>query len=233
MKYLSFRFDDGFFEGARKADALLAPDRGSFFLVTGLVEKTHGVKKEPLFSNRDFGTLEQWTALSRAGHDIQAHSVSHARFSEISREEQIAEATGSLETIKKIHSGPYIFCFPYNAIVDDLNFQDMGFAASGFYGRGAENALVFNDLAALDPHALRGSMVFEEELDWLTKSLAADIPDQAWVILGFHSFDGEGHRPWSSAGFSLLVSEVRRLGYQVKTISNMIVNRLATEPSPG
>jgi hypothetical protein len=69
---------------------------------------------------------------------------------------------------------------------------------------------------------LRSSVLREERFDLFVEKLSTQVPDNAWVILAFHSFDGEGFRPWSSDGFSRLVSEVRRLGFQIRTISSMV-----------
>ena len=40
--------------------------------------------------------------------------------------------------------------------------------------------------------------------------------------LGLHSFDGEGHEPWTSEGFSMLVKAVRDLDYQIVSVGRMI-----------
>jgi peptidoglycan/xylan/chitin deacetylase (PgdA/CDA1 family) len=220
-RYASFRFDDGFLAGALKANALLGADRASFFIVTGLVEKTHRLDHIPLFAGREFGTIEDWTTLARAGHDIQPHSVTHPELPLLARGQQIEEVERSLAFVKKIHAGPYIFCHPYNALTD-LDFAELGFAAAGFSGRGSQKAVSYNDLSALDPYLLQSSVLAEDRFDWLVESLRSHVPENAWVILGFHSFDGEGAKPWSTAGFSRLVAEIRKLGFQIKTISSMI-----------
>jgi peptidoglycan/xylan/chitin deacetylase (PgdA/CDA1 family) len=220
-RYVSFRFDDGFLSGALKADAMLAPDHGSFFIVTGLVEKTHRLDHIPLFVGREFGSIEDWAALARAGHDIQPHSVTHADLSLLTREEQIEEVERSLAFVKKIHAGPYVFCHPFNAQTD-LDFAKLGFAAAGFTGRGPRESRPYNDLSALNRYQLRSPLAREEEYDRLIETLRAEIPDNAWVILAFHSFDGEGWKPWSSEGFSRLVADVRRLDFQIRTVGDMI-----------
>jgi peptidoglycan/xylan/chitin deacetylase (PgdA/CDA1 family) len=220
-RYVSFRFDDGFFNGAIKANALLGSDRGSFFIVTGLVEKTHRVDHEPLFVGREFGTIEGWTALARAGHDIQPHSVTHANLPNLTHAEQMEEVERSLASVRKIHGGPYIFCHPYNARTD-LNFAELGFAGAGFITRELQETIIYNDLSELNPYLLRSLVLTEDRFDLFVEKLGAQVPENAWVILAFHSFDEEGYGPWSSEGFSRLVSEVRRLGLQIRTISSMV-----------
>jgi peptidoglycan/xylan/chitin deacetylase (PgdA/CDA1 family) len=223
QRYLSFRFDDGFLAGALKATSMLDLDRGSFFIVTGLVERTHNLAHIPLFAGRDFGTIEDWTALARLGHDIQPHSVTHANLPLLSREGQVEEVERSLSCVKKIHAAPYVFCHPYNALTD-LDFASLGFAAAGFAGRGSQATIPYNELSALDPYKLRSSVVPQSQYDWVVENLTNNVPDNAWVILGFHSFDGEGSSPWSSESFSRLVAEIRRLGFRIRTIGHMISN---------
>jgi len=218
-RFISFRFDDGFHEGALRTHALLAPDRATFFLVTGLVEGTHSLEHIPEFRGRDFGNAAKWRALSDLGHDVQLHSVTHRSFLEISASDQITEVTNSLQTIKQIQPGPYVFCFPYNQAVD-IDFFSLGISAAGFTSE--PNGLAFNELARLRPFALKSQATFEEDLERIVERLGAQVPDGSWVILAFHSFDGEGYRPWTSAGFARLVAAVRSLDFEIVTVGAMI-----------
>jgi peptidoglycan/xylan/chitin deacetylase (PgdA/CDA1 family) len=231
-RYMSFRFDDGFFHGALKANAMLEPDRASFFIVTGLVDKTHRLDHIPLFVGRKFGTIADWRVLARAGHDIQPHSVTHANLPLLTREQRIEEVERSLAFVKKIHAGPYVFCHPYNALTD-LDFASLGFAAAGFSGRGSQDTIPYNDPSKVNPYLLRSSVLPEDQYDWLVGNLSTYVPDNGWVILGFHSFDGEGSRPWSSEGFSRLVADVRRLGFQIRTIAAMVGRHELRPPTDG
>jgi peptidoglycan/xylan/chitin deacetylase (PgdA/CDA1 family) len=218
-RYLSFRFDDGFFVGALKANAALAPDSGTFFIVTGLVEGTHRLEHIPEFVEREFGTLESWKLLARSGHDIQPHSVTHPHLPLLPAGQQIDEIAGSLAFVRRIHDGPYIFCSRYNQC-PDVDFGALGFAAAGF--EGSSPALPYNDLTAVDRFALRSQVVFEEEYDRVVEQLRSAIPDEAWVIIGFHSFDGEGHRPWNFDRFAQLVAEIRALDFRIESVASMI-----------
>ena len=218
-RYISFRFDDGFFVGALKANALLAPHHGTFFIVTGLVEGTHRLEHIPEFIGREFGTLESWKLLARSGHDIQPHSVTHPNLRLLTREQQVAEIAGSLAFVQKIHGGPYIFCSPYN-LCPEIDFGALGFAAAGFLG--SAHGLPYNDLSALNPFDLRSKVIHEENFEWLVQELRDAIPDNAWVIIGFHSFDHEGHRPWNFDRFSQLVAEIRALDFQIENVASVV-----------
>jgi peptidoglycan/xylan/chitin deacetylase (PgdA/CDA1 family) len=218
-RFISFRFDDGFYEGALRAHALLAPDRATFFLVTGLVDGTHALEHIPEFRGRDFGNVARWRALADLGHEVQLHSVTHPSFLEISASDQVAEISISLRTIRQIQPGPYIFCFPYNQVVD-VDFFSLGISGAGFTSE--PDGLAFNDLGRLRPFALKSQPAFEEDLERIVERLGAQVPDAAWVILAFHSFDGEGYRPWTSAGFAHLVAAVRSLDFEIVTVGAMI-----------
>ena len=218
-RYISFRFDDGFFVGALKANALLAPDHGTFFVVTGLLDGTHRLEHIPEFVGRDFGTVESWRLLARIGHDVQPHSITHPNLQLLPREQQVAEIAGSLASVKKIHDGPYVFCSPYN-LRPEIEFGSLGFAAAGFLG--SAHGLPYNDLSALNPFVLRSQVIHEEGFDWLIEQLRGVVPDNSWVIIGFHSFDQEGFRPWNFDRFSQLVAKIRTLDFQIESIASMV-----------
>ena len=59
MRYVTFRFDDGFIGGARKAAAVLAGDHASFFLVADLVTGAADGPDIADFAGRDFGTVAE------------------------------------------------------------------------------------------------------------------------------------------------------------------------------
>src|SRR4051812_7649804 len=117
-RFVTFKFDDGFIEGARKAIACLHPDRASFFLITGLVSESGPRPDHELFRGRNFGTIADWSPLAEQGHDVEPHSVTRPNFAELSVDRQTAEVRDSLDAVRAIHRGPYIFGFPFNEIVD-------------------------------------------------------------------------------------------------------------------
>lgn len=223
-RYVSFRFDDGYISGARTAAACLAPSHGTFFLIADLVRGGASNHPEPLFRGRDFGTIAEWRALARAGHDIQLHGCSHSNLELLPAEDQRREVADSLALTRELHGGPYVFCHPYNRRVD-LDFAALGLSAAGFQTRTSDHAILFHRLAAdLDPFALVSWAVRERHFDTVVAELER-LPDDSWVILAFHSLGGEGHEPWSEAGFGLLVSACRKLGLEIVTISRMVQDR--------
>jgi peptidoglycan/xylan/chitin deacetylase (PgdA/CDA1 family) len=152
------------------------------------------------------------------GHDIQPHSVTHPWFPDLSHDEQKAEIRNSIEFVRKIHSGPYVFCYPFNAIPTPQPIVEE-LSAAGFYSSGVN----FNLLAeGLDRFTLRSWAIEESDFDLIVRQLNESVPDNAWIVFGLHSLDGEGWAPWTSASLSRLIAAVRDVDYQIVTVAEMI-----------
>ncbi len=224
-RYVSFRFDDGFLNGARTAAGCLAPDYGTFFLISDLVLGGAVDHLEVLFRGRDFGSVTEWRALANAGHDIQLHGRTHKNMTLLTAEEQIREVRDSLALTRNIHNGPYVFCHPFNAQVD-LDFAGLGMSGAGFATRTSDHPMIFHRLTeAVNRFALTSWAVRERHLHTVADQLEL-LPNDSWIILAFHSFGDEGHEPWSTAAFSSLVATCRELGMKIVTIASM-AQRLA------
>lgn len=220
-RYVSFRFDDGFLDGARIAAQCLAPDKGTFFLISDLVTAGAADHDEPLFRGRSFGSVDDWRALSEAGQDIQLHGRSHRHMNLLPADEQAREIEHSLDLTRAIHAGPYVFCHPFNSRID-LDFARFGLSGAGFRTRTSDHAALFHRLSeGIDLYAMNSWAVRERHVDEVVEQLA-QLPDDSWIILAFHSFDGEGHEPWTAAGFASLVATCRELGMTIRTIADMV-----------
>jgi peptidoglycan/xylan/chitin deacetylase (PgdA/CDA1 family) len=229
MRSLSFRFDDGFRSGADRSESLLANWRATYFVVSGWVAGRRRDWPE-LHYNGDFADLKFWQAMSNRGHDIQCHSDSHPYFSKLSSEDAIGELERSLAFIKQIHSKSRVFCYPYNDIAN-LDLAVWGFDAAGFDTRPSDAPLVYNMPGVQNLYRLNSWAVRERHFDRVVEALSSEVPDGAWVILAFHSLDGEGHEPWSSLGFQRLGQVIGGLGYNVETIGDVVRKWLRREPS--
>lgn len=223
QRWLSFRFDDGMMQGSQKAARLLEPDAASFFLITDFVSDP----SEPggtLPKDGDYGSLERWRRLAAAGHDIQAHSASHANFHDLDVEAQVSEATRSLAFVRRVHPGPYVFCAPFNRL-PTVDLAAVGYDAAGFVTLSSDQPIIFNRPAEpeLDRFRLRSWAARERHGDAVVDQLAG-VPDGAWVILAFHSLDGEGWEPWSSEGLARLIAAVRGLGYTIRSVGAVIAD---------
>jgi peptidoglycan/xylan/chitin deacetylase (PgdA/CDA1 family) len=221
-RFISFRLDDGFIKGALSAAAHLYPNRASYFIVSNLVMGIDPAQQEPLFVGRNFGSIAEWRAISRLGHDVQPHGAVHNNISLLSLEQQLFEIKQSLSFIRYIHDGPYVFGYPYNAMTD-LDLSKLGISAAGFETIGSDDSIIFNKIGdGLDLYRLKSWAVRERHFDSITEQLSRDLPDDSWAILAFHSLDGEGHEPWTSDRFSRLIAAIRAMGHQIVTVGEMV-----------
>ena len=221
-RFISFRFDDGFIDGARKAAACLQPSPASFFIVTGLVSGSDRLDHIESFKGRNFGSLAEWRAMAALGPDVQPHSVTRPNFTDLSADGQRTEVQSSLAFVRGIHSGPYVFCFPYN-VISDVDLASLDLSAAGFATAASDGPVAFNSLddGTLDLFRLRSWAVRERHFDIVVDQLDR-LPDQSWTILAFHSLDDEGHEPWTSEGFSRLVAIARAAGFQIFSVREMV-----------
>jgi peptidoglycan/xylan/chitin deacetylase (PgdA/CDA1 family) len=216
-RYLTFRFDDGYIAGAEKAAKLLLPYHGSFFIITDWVNDE---------SRPECGDLNAWKLLGQQGNDIQPHSKTHRKLSDLGCGEQYNEIKGSVEFVQNIHDRPYIFCFPYNSPPRPPlavgNLSACGLSACGFDASqpAATHVNQIND--ELDVFRLRSWDVDQHNFASIPFHLDKSVPDDAWVVLGLHSLDGEGWEPLTSDQLSCLVCAARGLNYEIVTAAAMI-----------
>lgn len=138
----------------------------------------------------------------------------------------------ALSLVRRVHSGPYVFCYPYNAIAD-LDLAPLGISAAGFETVTSDGPVTFNTIdGALDLYRLKSWSVRERHFDAIVNQLTHRLPNDSWTILALHSLDGEGHEPWTSEGFSRLVAAVRAMRCPIVTVGEM-VGRLSRHSANG
>jgi len=216
MRLLTFRFDDGFMEGARKSAAILDPYKASYFIVGDRTLGLAHLDGNPVLRGRDFGSVEEWRAMARDGHDIQPHSYSHRPLSTLSSSEIEAEIRNSVRIVRSIGDGPVLFGFPFNDLVGGLDWSGLGVDAAGFDTRTSADPIQFNHSPIDDRFRIRSWAVRERDWPTIEAELAA-VPEGTWTVLGFHSLDDEGFEPWSSDGFRKLVRLAGELGFDIVT----------------
>jgi peptidoglycan/xylan/chitin deacetylase (PgdA/CDA1 family) len=225
-RFITFSFDDGMIIGAKRAAELLAPDYGTFFIVSDWVlGKIH--QDHELLKGRDFGSLGEWRTMSQLGSDIQPHSATHYNLLDGATDRNYLDIYKSVAFIRQIHEGPYGFCCPFNQIPKEIDFAELGFAYAGFVSTPSDGPVVYNDLARLDYFQLRRWAVRERHLERMALEFGS-VPDNTWTILGLHSLDGEGFEPWSSSGLANLIQLVRSGDFEIITASGLISNRALT-----
>ena len=222
MRFVSFRFDDGFIAGARRAVELLAPDKASFFVLTR-PDSLAKTAYSHLAADLKFGSREDWIDLSKSGQDVQPHSATHPNFAEISEEQASSEIAESVNFVADIHAGPYIFAFPFNVIPPQLDLSNFRLSAAGFETRNSAAQIQYNDLGgeSFDLFRLKSWAICERHFHRIIAEIER-APEDSWTILGLHSLDGEGWEPWSSSAFAALVSHLRRSNFMIATVRDMV-----------
>jgi peptidoglycan/xylan/chitin deacetylase (PgdA/CDA1 family) len=209
--------------------AILAPDPATFFLVANLVTGRSAIPHEPLFEGRRFGPPQAWKDLIAAGAEVQPHSVSYANLADLSPQDRLEEVQRSVEDIREIFGRANVFGFPYNALAP-TDMASLDLIASGFQTINSAQPPLYHKLGdPIDPWRLRSWAVREVHFESIVRDLA-ELPDNSWIVLTFHSLDGEGHEPWSSESFRRLVAKLRELGFTARTIGEM-AERIRSYPA--
>ncbi|WP_291767477.1 FkbM family methyltransferase [Maricaulis sp.] len=220
VRFLSFKFDDGFMCGAERAAAILGDLPASFFLIGELLEDGPLKRSEPLFEGREFGNAERWRALLARGHEVQPHSYAHRPFDTLTEDECRSDLERSVKLVRDIASKANVFGFPFNRLAS-FPMEGLGLIAAGFETCSSDLPPSYHDLDNdIDLWNLKSWAVRESHFEHVAASLR-ELPDNTWTVLTFHSLDGEGHEPWSSEAFSELVNIVREQNFSVQTVGSM------------
>ena len=212
-RYLSFTFDDGCINSAKKVDRILHPHKATFYIVTGWVRPDSVPVSD--FSNihTDHGHIDDWRKLASKGHDIASHTVSHVLPTNPDAEREYNE---SLDYIKKIHKEPYNFAFPYD--VKSLSKMTC-YDSVRIGGEG----MVYNDLESIDLYNIRSwSPIIQKISEKEIWKLINKAPNNSWLVLEMHALDGEGLFPWPSDDLERLKDFIINCGFSIKTIGEMV-----------
>ena len=218
-RYISFTFDDGFIKGAKKIDKILHPYKATFYITTGWVKPNNTPILDAYNHGIDHGTIDDWKELSRKGHDIGSHSVTHKslKYLNITKEELEKEYKEALNFIKSIHNGPYSLAFPHNYNMD-LNVKHDSIRVG--HGRIIYNKLEKINLQKIICWSPWINPITEENEQKIYKKILK-VPANSWIVLSLHSIDGEGWQPWSSESLRRLKDFVIKVNYKIKTMAEM------------
>ncbi len=172
---VSFNFDDGWKSAWLAASNSLskAAFRGTFYIVT------KNVGKSGMISRNDLNDMRA------GGHEIGAHTVSHADLTKISADEAKTEILECRKTLNDWGAEVGTFAYPFGAYNTALKttLKENGFIAS----RGTEGG--YNerntDLLALKARSVRSSNTFADITAWIDQAASR----KQWLILVFHHID--------------------------------------------
>lgn len=142
---LVITFDDGYADNAELAAPVLQrwSLQATFFVATGFMES-----REQPFWDREAGLESRWMSwsqviqLSRAGHEIGAHTVAHADLGAVSLSEAESELRRARDEIQaRIGTAPIHFAVPFGrafpnleqamSIARDLGYQSLSLCRGG------------------------------------------------------------------------------------------------------
>ena len=218
-KIISFRFDDGLWEGCNKAIKILHPATASFYIVKDWMADFNLKINDDLNIGHYHGSIKEWRQLALAGQDIQGHSISHDLFSKLSPEERSSNLSQTRDFLSSIHPGPYSFCYPYNALTED-DLISHGFDHAGFSTKPSKEPIQFNKFDNIDRFKLKSWAVRHEDIDDIYRQLFS-LESQTWVILAFHSIDDEGFMPWPESKFGKFVEKIKE-GFDILNVSEAL-----------
>ncbi len=201
MKIISFSFDDGFINTARKVVKIGIPS--TFYIVTGWILKTKKIH-DKYNLNIDHGELHDWHDLPV---DIGCHSNDHKKDYDIHE---------SYIEYKNYFNRPYNFSCPYGIYKSSDYFQSIKAGYFSFSNDIDKRSL--NKLSSINPvfDYKNRNQEFLQQLKLL--------PDNKWVILTFHGID-EGWEPITQNYLINIYNFVLDNGFVVKTITE-VVNEL-------
>ncbi|MCB9810814.1 MAG: polysaccharide deacetylase family protein [Candidatus Nomurabacteria bacterium] len=201
---VSFSFDDGWLEHYTIAKPVLDDSglKGTFYIITN--ESINGVNKsgsvfekiKALFksnsepsvkSGQIYVNTEQIRSLSENGHEIGAHTRSHAHLTSLNHDQQLAEISGSKEDLARVGFEVTTIAYPYG----DFNSEIEKMAGESEYLLARSTKRGYND-GTTDPLSLKVQQIdrntsLEEMLGWV--DFAAE--NRVWLIFMFHQISDD------------------------------------------
>jgi peptidoglycan/xylan/chitin deacetylase (PgdA/CDA1 family)/glycosyltransferase involved in cell wall biosynthesis len=205
-RFVSITFDDGLIRGARKAAKILDEYqlKATFYLVTGWIRPREVPWiRDPWNRGLDHGRWRDWIDIKNRGHDIGSHTVTHLNAAgKLSRHLPTVlrwELRHShADLLRHIGKAPSSISMPWNAPAERLEPLVRRIYAACRLG---SETWQTNDLAALNWYRLNswapGSDISADEIVDRIRA----TPAGHWLILQFHSLDGEGYRPIATQTF--------------------------------
>jgi peptidoglycan/xylan/chitin deacetylase (PgdA/CDA1 family)/glycosyltransferase involved in cell wall biosynthesis len=205
-RFVTITFDDGLIEGARKAVNILDEFKlsATFYLVTGWIKpRWLPWTRDRWNRGLDHGSWRDWREIQKRGHDIGSHTVTHlnaggkiARHIPTFLRWELAQSYSQLR--RHLGRAPTSISMPWNTPAERLEPVVRRIYAACRLG---SETLRTNDLAQVNWHRLQSwapdpNISADDVVDHIRAT-----PAGHWLILQFHSLDGEGYRPVTSKTF--------------------------------
>ncbi len=225
-RVVSITFDDGLARGAAASAEILERYGmpGVFYVVTGWVEPMRAPIRDDANMGRSHGDWNFWRRIATAGHEVGSHTFSHFKAGglkaaltpwRVARE--IARSQQDLQ--REIPAQSHTISMPWNA-ASPLSDRLVRRAYSACRVGGGD--VQYNRLSQLRPYALR-SWAPGPRHDWGDYVAAIEaMPQDGWLILGFHSLEDEGWEPISANRLDQLCTWLRDNNIEVATVRDVV-----------
>jgi hypothetical protein len=217
MKYVSFTFDDGAINGARKVSEILEPYKATFYIVTGWT-KPNSVNVDDKFNrNVDHGSIQDWIELAKKGHDIGSHTVTHKKGDDLEIEKECNE---SLDFLRRIHLGPYSISSPHHSFIKTTIYDTVRVGTYQTIHKKFVFDRLYNNLEGLDFKEIYSC---DEPYSILKEIINLITVDNIWLVLSYHSVDGEGFCPITIEDLKSIKHLFLNNNYEIKSMKEMFL----------
>ena len=226
-RFVTITFDDGLIEGARTAAEILDAFglKATFYLVTGWVRpRQFPFIRDPWNRGRDHGSWSDWRVLQNRGHDIGSHTFSHLNASgRVLRNSPTLigwELSHSFAQLRhNLGRAPSSISMPWNTTSDIQSNLSRLYRAC----RLGSEIFETNDLAGISWHQLHSWAPRREASAEEITNRIRTTPNGHWLILQFHSLDGEGYMPFPSDTFRSIVKGIAETpNLETLTVDEMV-----------
>ncbi|MFA6422667.1 MAG: polysaccharide deacetylase family protein [Candidatus Buchananbacteria bacterium] len=209
-RYVSFTFDDGFINSAKKIHNIIYPNKATFYIVSKWLNRDFTDIKDKFNIGADHGDIKQWKQISEYGHEIGSHTMSHVG----PDTDDFSEYLESLNFIRNFGSGPYSLAMPYGLKSSSQMPYDSVRLCNGKNSYNLLENINFSELISFDP--FEGGLMMEDVMLELNK-----MPSDCWLIIRAHGLDNEGYCPWPSKYFKKIYELLLMEEFNIKTVREM------------
>ncbi len=213
--FVTLTFDDGWTSHYTQALPKLnaAGLKGSFYIITNESGNADPANINNPASYLDYGHVQE---IATAGHEVSAHTRTHASLINISQSQATTEVQGSrTDLLNEGFSPVNTFVYPYgeynNSVIQIVK-------NAGFIGaRGVEAGY---NTKATDKYALKDQNVLvETTVDQMKSWVNTAMANKTWVIFTFHQVDNSGDAySTTPAKLEELVNYLKNQNIPVKTL---------------
>lgn len=207
---VTFRFDDGWASQYENAVPKLnsAGFNGTFYITSRQLYE---------YGFTDFMSKNQVKEINNQGHEIGAHTRSHAHLTQLGTQQQQDEILGSKEDILALGvESVNSFSYPFGEYTADIIqiVKNAGFNSAVSVVDGYASPL--SDLYQLE----RQNVVITTTVDQIKKMVDEAIVEKKWLILEIHEVrDSGGHYRITKDNFNQIVDYIKQKNIPVVTIS--------------